>query len=109
MTRTGHFIEDGLSDYQGNTDNDDLDESLTEAIYNAQIVQNRAKAVIDSLATLWEYGEGADTIYRFQENHDKSRRGRGVPGRFTQFSQDTELFIAKKMLAASAADLITKP
>ena len=109
MARAGRFIEESLSDWQGNTGNDDLDETHAESIYNAQIVQDRAKAAIDSLATLWEYGEGADAIYRFQQNHDKSRSGRGVPGRFTQFSQDTELFIAKKMFAASAADLIAKP
>ena len=86
MARSGRFIQNGLSDCQGNTDNDDLDESIAEAIYNAQIVQDHTKAVIDSLATLWEYGDGADTIYRFQQNHDRSRSGRGVPGRFTQFS-----------------------
>jgi hypothetical protein len=80
---SGRFIEDGLSDWLDNPVNDDLDETHTETIYNAQIVQDRAKATIDSLATLWEYGEGADTIYRFQQNHDKSRSGRGVPDRFT--------------------------
>ncbi len=64
---------------------------------------------LDSLATLWEYGDGAEAIFKFQQNHDKNRSGRGVPGRFTQFSQDTEVFIAKKMFAASAPDLIAKP
>jgi hypothetical protein len=78
MARAGRFIEESISDCQGSTGNDDLDETHAESIYNAQIVQDRAKAVIDSLATLWEYGEGADTIYRFQQNHDKSRSGRGV-------------------------------
>ncbi len=109
MTTAGRFIEESLSDWQGNTGNDDLDETHPESIYNAQVVQDRAKTVIDSLATLWEYGEGADVIYKFQQNHDKSHSGRGVPGHFTQFSQDTELFIGKKMFTVSAADLIAKP
>ena len=40
MARAGRFIEDGLSDCQGNTGNDDLDESIAEAIYNAQMTQS---------------------------------------------------------------------
>ncbi len=53
--------------------NDDIDEVLEEAVSNAQIVQDRAKAVLDSHATQWEYGEGAEEIFRFQQNHDKNR------------------------------------
>ena len=52
MVRVGRFIEDGLSDYQGNTGHDDLDESLVEAIYNAQIVQDRAKT-FDNQTESW--------------------------------------------------------
>jgi len=85
-----------------------MDEIFGESILNAQIVQDRAKAGINSLATLWEYREGAEAIYKFQQNHDKNRSGLGVPGRFAQFSQATQLFIAKKMFGASAADLIAK-
>ena len=88
--------------------NDEIDEILGESILNAQIVQDLTKTGLDSLPTIWEYGDGPEAIFKFQQNHDKNRSGRGVPDHFTQFSQDTELFIAKKMFAGSAADIISK-